>query len=150
MGRTGLIVRQGSRSGLEIWCGWSESNRHSFRNRILSPARLPVPPHPHISVGTALSSAATKNGPDIPAGVFCSQVELPASEIVGASIGGQMGKQQTTHPFRRSRGIDAGRRGLFKPHGIARMADIPATSPSIDGGGGGCRIRSGSSTPARR
>lgn len=29
------------------WCGWSESNRHSFRNRILSPARLPVPPHPH-------------------------------------------------------------------------------------------------------
>lgn len=29
------------------WCGWSESNRHSFRNRILNPARLPVPPHPH-------------------------------------------------------------------------------------------------------
>ncbi len=29
------------------WCGWSGSNRHSFRNRILSPARLPISPHPH-------------------------------------------------------------------------------------------------------
>ena len=29
------------------WCGRSESNRHSFRNRILSPARLPVSPRPH-------------------------------------------------------------------------------------------------------
>ncbi len=28
------------------WCGWSGSNRHSLRNRILSPARLPIPPHP--------------------------------------------------------------------------------------------------------
>lgn len=28
------------------WCGWSGSNRHSFRNRILSPARLPISPHP--------------------------------------------------------------------------------------------------------
>jgi hypothetical protein len=28
------------------WCGWSESNRHSLRNTILSRARLPVPPHP--------------------------------------------------------------------------------------------------------
>lgn len=30
------------------WCGWSDSNRHSFRNQILSLARLPVPPHPHL------------------------------------------------------------------------------------------------------
>ena len=29
------------------WCGRSGSNRHSFRNRILSPARLPIPPRPH-------------------------------------------------------------------------------------------------------
>lgn len=29
------------------WCGWPGSNRHSLRNRILSPARLPVSPHPH-------------------------------------------------------------------------------------------------------
>lgn len=29
------------------WCGRPGSNRHSFRNRILSPARLPVPPRPH-------------------------------------------------------------------------------------------------------
>ena len=29
------------------WCGWSGSNRHSLRNGILSPARLPVSPHPH-------------------------------------------------------------------------------------------------------
>lgn len=28
------------------WCGWSGSNRHSLRNGILSPARLPVSPHP--------------------------------------------------------------------------------------------------------
>ena len=30
------------------WCGRSGSNRHSFRNRILSPARLPVSPRPHV------------------------------------------------------------------------------------------------------
>lgn len=30
--------------GIEKWCLGTESNRHSFRNRILSPARLPVPP----------------------------------------------------------------------------------------------------------
>lgn len=29
------------------WCGRSGSNRHSFRNRILSPARLPISPRPH-------------------------------------------------------------------------------------------------------
>ncbi len=33
--------------GIYKWCGWSDSNRHSFRNQILSLARLPVPPHPH-------------------------------------------------------------------------------------------------------
>ena len=33
------------------WCGRSESNRHSSRNRILSPARLPVPPRPHTPIG---------------------------------------------------------------------------------------------------
>ncbi len=32
-----------------IWCGWSGSNRHSLRNRILNPARLPIPPHPQAS-----------------------------------------------------------------------------------------------------
>ncbi len=32
------------------WCGWSDSNRHSSRNQILSLARLPVPPHPHIAI----------------------------------------------------------------------------------------------------
>ncbi len=34
------------RIGFKKWCGRSESNRHSVRNRILSPARLPVPPRP--------------------------------------------------------------------------------------------------------
>jgi site-specific DNA recombinase len=29
------------------WCGWPGSNRHSSRNWILNPARLPIPPHPH-------------------------------------------------------------------------------------------------------
>ena len=28
------------------WCGRSDSNRHSLRNRILSPARLPISPRP--------------------------------------------------------------------------------------------------------
>ncbi len=32
------------------WCGWSDSNRHSSRNQILSLARLPVPPHPHTAI----------------------------------------------------------------------------------------------------
>src|SRR3546814_4165650 len=41
-------------------CGRSESNRHSFRNRILSPARLPVSPRPHvIAVRQLAKSAAT-------------------------------------------------------------------------------------------
>ncbi len=40
-------VRLRVRSIEKQWCGWSESNRHSLRNRILSPARLPIPPHPH-------------------------------------------------------------------------------------------------------
>ena len=32
-----------------IWCRWPESNRHGlFNRRILSPVRLPVPPHLHI------------------------------------------------------------------------------------------------------
>ena len=31
-----------------VWCRWPESNRHGlFNRRILSPVRLPVPPHLH-------------------------------------------------------------------------------------------------------
>jgi hypothetical protein len=30
----------------ELWCGRSGSNRHSFRNGILNPARLPISPRP--------------------------------------------------------------------------------------------------------
>ena len=32
-----------------FWCGWRDSNSHFRRNQILNLARLPVPPHPHIS-----------------------------------------------------------------------------------------------------
>ena len=32
-----------------LWCRWPESNRHGlFNRRILSPVRLPVPPHLHL------------------------------------------------------------------------------------------------------
>lgn len=34
------------------WCGWPGSNRHSSRNWILNPARLPIPPHPHRPSGS--------------------------------------------------------------------------------------------------
>ena len=36
--------------GFVNWCRWPESNRHGlFNRRILSPVRLPVPPHLHVS-----------------------------------------------------------------------------------------------------
>jgi hypothetical protein len=47
--RTGQVCRSQAESQIMLkdWCGRSESNRHSLRNGILSPARLPVPPRPH-------------------------------------------------------------------------------------------------------
>ena len=34
-----------------FWCRWPESNRHGlFNRRILSPVRLPVPPHLHFEL----------------------------------------------------------------------------------------------------
>ena len=41
------LLDPGTPEGEAGWCGRPGSNRHSFRNRILSPARLPVPPRPH-------------------------------------------------------------------------------------------------------
>lgn len=41
------------------WCGRSGSNRHSFRNRILSPARLPIPPRPQSDPGDSASAAGS-------------------------------------------------------------------------------------------
>lgn len=32
----------------EAKCGWRDSNPYPFRDRNLNPARLPIPPHPHI------------------------------------------------------------------------------------------------------
>src|SRR5262249_43963822 len=29
-----------------LWCGWRDLNPHGLRHRILSPACLPIPPHP--------------------------------------------------------------------------------------------------------
>src|SRR5665213_385445 len=43
----GYGVAAFSRFASEGWCGRSESNRHTLRYWILSPARLPVPPRPH-------------------------------------------------------------------------------------------------------
>jgi hypothetical protein len=37
--------RRPARPSISTWCRWSGSNRHSFRNTILSRARLPIPPH---------------------------------------------------------------------------------------------------------
>ncbi len=39
------------------WCGWPGSNRHSSRNWILNPARLPIPPHPHRRVAGVVARA---------------------------------------------------------------------------------------------
>ena len=33
--------------GLDFWWPWSDSNRHSSQNLILSQARLPIPPQGH-------------------------------------------------------------------------------------------------------
>ena len=63
------------------WCGWSESNRHSFRNRILSPARLPVPPHPHRSAEAVRYGPNWTAGWDIPTkrnNVNCPQAQVLA------------------------------------------------------------------------
>ena len=35
------------RSDYHVWCPWPDSNGHSLRNSILSPARLPIPPQGH-------------------------------------------------------------------------------------------------------
>ena len=38
-------------SNLIFWCRWPESNRHGlFNRRILSPVRLPIPPHLHLLI----------------------------------------------------------------------------------------------------
>ena len=37
------------------WCGWGDLNPHELNvQRILSPMRLPIPPHPQISLEQAL------------------------------------------------------------------------------------------------
>jgi len=41
------LAASGPAVAKSYWCGWSGSNRHALRNRILNPARLPIPPHPH-------------------------------------------------------------------------------------------------------
>lgn len=43
------------------WCPRPDSNGHSFRNRILSPARLPIPPLGHSNLGRTLRSGGSSN-----------------------------------------------------------------------------------------
>ena len=47
-----LVIGQCTIYKLQIymhWCRWPESNRHGlFNRRILSPVRLPIPPHLHL------------------------------------------------------------------------------------------------------
>ena len=43
------------------WCPRPDSNRHSFQNRILSPARLPIPPLGHSVPTTSRTSADSSN-----------------------------------------------------------------------------------------
>ena len=45
-----LLHRQLKKVAPVLWCGRSGSNRHSLRNGHLKPARLPIPPRPHIGI----------------------------------------------------------------------------------------------------